>query len=294
MISAIMVSSCASVKSPVNTPEINTRVKDDRVAEMLLGHCSRTSLMEAPYKEWFAKNYSEYAVDSASANELSKMLHDKTFVVFMGTWCGDSKREVPRLIKILDYCSVPDSSLKLIMVDYRDGAYKQSPQHEEKGLNIFRVPTIIIYSGKNEVGRIIEFPKQSLEKDLLSILRKEAYSPNYSGGYAFLRKLDGMPINKLNRDSAVIIQSLQPTIRNSFELASIGHILLDQRKKSKSLFVYNLNKDLFPNAANSWNGLARVYFSLEKKQQASDALVKALSLDPNNDESKRLKDELRL
>ncbi len=24
----------------------------------------------------------------------------------MGTWCGDSRREVPRMYKILDYCQV--------------------------------------------------------------------------------------------------------------------------------------------------------------------------------------------
>jgi len=97
-----------------------------------------------------------------------------------------------------------------------------------------------------------------------------------------------MPISKLNRDSAVIIQSLQPTIRNSFELASIGHILLDQQQKKKSFFVYALNKDLFPNAANAWNGLARVYLSLNRKEDANHALVTASSLDPNNDETKRL------
>jgi thiol-disulfide isomerase/thioredoxin len=170
MVFAIIITSCASLRSPVNTPELNKRVKDERVTEMLLGHCSRTSLMESPYKEWFKKNYSDYSVDSSSSNELSKLLHDKSIVVFMGTWCGDSKREVPRLLKILDYCAFPDSSLKLIMVDYRDGAYKQSPQHEEKGLNIFRVPTILIFQGTNEVGRIIESPKESLEKDLILIL----------------------------------------------------------------------------------------------------------------------------
>jgi tetratricopeptide (TPR) repeat protein len=249
--------------------------------------------MESPYKEWFKKNYSDYSVDSSSSNELSKLLHDKSIVVFMGTWCGDSKREVPRLLKILDYCAFPDSSLKLIMVDYRDGAYKQSPQHEEKGLNIFRVPTILIFQGTNEVGRIIESPKESLEKDLILILRKATYSPNYPGGYGLLQKVMKEKVSKLNTDSASIIRSLQTTIKNGFELGSIGHILLDQGLKKKSLFVYRLNKDLFPTAANSWNGLARAYSALNKKEDASNALQKALSLDSDNEETKRLIKELR-
>lgn len=65
------------------------------------------------------------------------------------------------------------------MVSNRDSLYKKSPQHEETGKNIVRVPTIIIEQKGVEIGRIIEFPKTSLEKDLLSILRKEKYQPNY-------------------------------------------------------------------------------------------------------------------
>jgi hypothetical protein len=41
------------------------------------------------------------------------------------------------------------------------------------------VPTLIIESGDHEWGRIIELPVVSLERDLLRILRKEGYIPNY-------------------------------------------------------------------------------------------------------------------
>ena len=51
--------------------------------------------------------------------------------------------------------------------------------HEEAGRNIVRVPTIIVEQKGAEIGRIIEFPVTSLEKDLLTILRKEKYQPNY-------------------------------------------------------------------------------------------------------------------
>lgn len=181
-ISSIVVIACSTLKAPIDTPEVNQKIKDEGKPEMLLGHCSRSCLLESPYKEWFVKNYDDYSVDAVTSQKIKPLLRDKNLLVFMGTWCGDSRREVPRLAKIIDYCGLKDSQLQLVMVDYREGMYKQSPQHEEKDRNIFRVPTIIVYSGKKEMGRIIEFPRESLEKDLLAILTNSGYVPNYSDG----------------------------------------------------------------------------------------------------------------
>ena len=80
---------------------------------------------------------------------------------------------------MLECCNFPMKNLNMVMVSNKDTLYKKSPQHEEMGRNIVRVPTIIVEQKGVEVGRIIEFPKMSLEKDLLSILRKEKYLPNY-------------------------------------------------------------------------------------------------------------------
>ena len=285
---AIIIAGCSTVHIPVNTPEVNTKVKDERVNEMLLGHCSRSCLLESPYKEWYLKNYNEYIVDSATAQQLHPLLINKTIVVFMGTWCGDSRREVPRLIKLLDHCAFPKSALKLVMVDYRDGAYKQSPQHEEKGKNIFRVPTILVYAGNKELGRIIEFPKESLEKDVLAILKNSSYTPNYPAGNNLLEKIRKTGVKELYRDSVIISNLVQPQLRNSFELNSIGHVLLDEGEKEISLFVFRLNKDLYPSAANAWTGLALAYLAFNRKEEARMALEKSQSLDPSNEESKRL------
>ena len=116
------------------------------------------------------------------------MLKDKKITLFMGTWCGDSRREVPRLLKILDCCGFPPEQLKMIMVSNQPDMYKQSPGHEEYGRNIIRVPTLIIEGMSHELGRIIEFPVVSLEKDLLRILRSEGYVPNYAD-----RREDAIP-----------------------------------------------------------------------------------------------------
>jgi hypothetical protein len=97
----------------------------------------------------------------------------------MGTWCGDSRREVPRIYKLLDYCQVSPSQLQLVNVSNSDTAYKQSPGHEEQGLNIRRVPTLLIFEGQHEVGRVVESPVTSLEKDILAIVTGQPYEHRY-------------------------------------------------------------------------------------------------------------------
>ena len=156
------------------------KVKDASGNDMLLGNCSRQSLLQAPFVQWFQNNYDNYTVDSATCRFIAPLLKDNKVTIFLGTWCGDSKREVPRILKMLDCCNFPADQLSLIMVGNQGDAYKKSPRHEEEGRNIVRVPTIIIEDTGKETGRIVEYPVVSLEKDLLSILRNEKYIPNYS------------------------------------------------------------------------------------------------------------------
>lgn len=155
-------------------------VKDAGGNDMLLGKCSVAALKQYPFEQWYNQNYMSYTVDTATCNFIRPLLKNKKLTIFMGTWCGDSRREVPRIIKMLECCDFNFENLTLIMVSNQDSLYKKSPTHEEAGRNIVRVPTLIVEDQSLETGRIIEYPVTSLEKDLLSILRKENYVPNYS------------------------------------------------------------------------------------------------------------------
>ena len=179
IISLFTVSSCSVTKNSSSPDLLNQISKDSRGNDMLLGKCTRNALLQSPFTDWFKPNYDSYVVDSFTCNFIRPLLTGKSITIFMGTWCGDSKREIPRVLKMLDCCAFPMNELKLVMVSNNDSLYKKSPQHEEAGKNIVRVPTIIIEQKGVEMGRIIEFPITSLEKDLLTILRKENYQPNY-------------------------------------------------------------------------------------------------------------------
>ena len=136
--------------------------------EMLLGVQARSALQLPPNRHWFDSIYNGYKVDTATANSIRQLWRTKKIDIFFGTWCGDSRREVPRMLKILDNCGVQAENIRLVLVDYRYPLYKASPTHEERGKFIFRVPTFIISDHKesdaySEMGRIVEYPVTTLE-----------------------------------------------------------------------------------------------------------------------------------
>ena len=134
---------------------------------MLVGQVTRADFQQEPYKQWFEEGYNSYVVDTATLDSIGNK--DFTMTIVFGTWCPDSRREVPRMYKILDYLNVPDSNLTVICVD-RD---KKAGDIDISSLNIERIPTFIVYVNGEEKGRIVEKPQMSLEIDLKNIVDQD-------------------------------------------------------------------------------------------------------------------------
>lgn len=160
-----------SMTSTYAQSAMNTYTADNG-QPVIIGKSPRASLLQQPFRVWYQYQYQQYKPDSIILLGLKEQQHQYTMQIFLGTWCGDSRREVPRMLKVLDSCGWDATRLELIFVDGRPEHYKQSPQHEEAGKNILRVPTFIIRKGEKEVGRIIETPTISLEADLWKIIRE--------------------------------------------------------------------------------------------------------------------------
>ncbi len=168
--------SCSAQKIPPGT-EIET----EKDGKMLLGNHKVLKFAILPYSNWFSPEYNSYKTDAKSIEELKKSnFNAYQLTVFVGTWCEDSHREFPRLMKILDEIGYPSENLNIIALD-RD---KKSPNKEEINQNIERVPTIILskkFDNKGniikdikELGRIVEFPESGwLERDLLKIINQK-------------------------------------------------------------------------------------------------------------------------
>ena len=217
-----------SSAQPFNA-EINSETKN----ATLLGKINKEALSSTPYSEWFTKNYDEYTPDSNVIDALKTELADYTITAFMGTWCGDSKRQVPRFYKALDAVKFPLERLTMVAVSRERDTYKQSPGGEEEGLNIHRVPTFIIFKDGKEVNRIVESPVITIEEDLLQILQNN-YTPNYHGVTLvneLLASSNGRALQKKNKKDWYQNLKESSRVRKSSTLIQAFFFMLKRKRK---------------------------------------------------------------
>lgn len=145
----------------------------------LVGVATKKDFQQEPYaSEWFNDYYSYYEVDEDVVEKLKPLVKDVTIKAFMGTWCDDSRREIPNFYKTMDATGFNYSNLELITVNE-----KKKAKRLEKGYKITHVPTFIFYKNGKEIGRFVEYAVgdgSTLEGDFLKILSGEQYKHPYS------------------------------------------------------------------------------------------------------------------
>lgn len=142
-------------------------VIDEQTDElMLLGRHSRMVLLDSSFVDWFDIEYKYYLPQDSTLSLIKDKMDEISITVVMGTWCEDSRREVPHFFKIVDAFKFDETKIDLICVDRS----KVGLTDEVDGMGINFVPTFIFYREGKEIGRIIETPFETLEKDLAEIL----------------------------------------------------------------------------------------------------------------------------
>jgi hypothetical protein len=136
-------------------------------ANILYGYSNLEGLKKEPFNLWFDFEYDSYQPDMAVLEQLNiEKLDELEIIIVMGTWCSDSQREVPRFYKMMESIGYETTKLTLINVD-RTKQAKGTPTGK---LKIERIPVFIFLKDGKEIGRIVESPKESLEKDMLKII----------------------------------------------------------------------------------------------------------------------------
>ena len=255
---------------------------DKKGNEVLLGEINKSGLINNTFNTWFSKNYKDYLVNKGITKKLKDSLNHYEIKVFLGTWCGDSKKEVPRFYKVLEAAKFPDSQLQIIAVNRTEDAYKQSPNDEEKGLNIHRVPTFIFYKDGKEVNRIVEHPKETLERDMLSIVTDKKYTPNYMAANHMDYLLNSKSIDSLKQDEATLVPRLAEFVKGSRELNTYGYSLLRSNQTEKALYIFDFNTKIFPYKYNVYDSLGEAYLEAGNHNEALKNYYKVLSLKPDD------------
>jgi len=147
------------------------RVYDEKSqTDILVGICTRDGLLTCAFAEDYNIEYPAYKPVDSIVAQLKDLIGGLKCVIVLGTWCGDSKEQVPRFFKIIDQTGASFGKLQLYCVDRQ----KEAPGMEIKTTyNIEKVPTFIFFRDDIEIGRIVETPQTTLEKDLLDILLKK-------------------------------------------------------------------------------------------------------------------------
>jgi hypothetical protein len=153
----ILLNACASAPS-------HLRIVNEET--MLIGAISQEELFsEFPV---FKNNFDKYIpLDSVITSLKSR--DDKIHIeIFLGTWCGDSKRNLAYFLKVLETTNQSNFTYTMHALDRT----KKDKDGMAEKYAIVRVPTMIFLKDNMEIGRITEHPVRSVEEDILAILRQ--------------------------------------------------------------------------------------------------------------------------
>jgi hypothetical protein len=149
--------------------ESNKIIRDEESGKpMLIGPCTREAFSDTSFSWWFNSEYKIYEPDSVTVKEIEYNFDNVKTTIVMGTWCSDSREQVPRFFKVMDETGYPEGDIKMICVNRE----KTDSSGSVDSLNIELVPTFIFYREGKEIGRITETPQQTIEEDIYAILKE--------------------------------------------------------------------------------------------------------------------------
>ena len=285
----IFISSC------IFSQKTNQTYTDQRGRKQLVGKSDRSALMKVPYQNWYQPRYEGYSVDTVVLEKCRRGLEGVTVEVFMGTWCGDSQRHIPKFYKIVDYLGIGESDIQLTNVyDFgQENKYKQSLHGEEKGKLIHRVPTFIFYKKGKEIGRIIQDPVASLEEDMFKIVNELNPQQNFKIVTQLAEMLEkAIPSN--NEEFVKLSKELEGLTEDSSELNIYAYVLMSSGAMEKAISVFKINTFLFPEEPNVWASSGEAYEKNRNSKNALKAYQKVLELEPENENAQERIQALKL
>ena len=248
----------------------------------MIGPVDREGFTRAPYSNWFLSEHKDYqpsqdVIEKIKSNKISS-LNELEITVFMGTWCSDSKKQMPRLYKILDQLGFDENKLSVHAVGIVPQEFRKT--HDgvaEKGMNIYRVPTIVVKRNNQELGRVVEYPVDSLEQDLLNIVKGDSYrQADYILEGEVNNYLEKNGLDEFEKNIDAMADEFKGKGVKDDELNHyIAYNLLYSKRYREAAVVIKMMLRIFPEAGHLHMSLARTYEFLNNDYLALNSYRKA-------------------
>ncbi|MBN8569814.1 MAG: serine hydrolase [Ignavibacteria bacterium] len=145
--------------------------------------------------------------------------------------------------------------------------------------------TLIVLSN---FGRAAEEVEQRFNK----ILKNENYSePNLPVGMTLYKALKEGGADGLEKNLKNILEQ-NDLMYNDMHLNKFGYELLQAGEPDLALEVFKLNAKLFPDIANVYDSLAEAYMNMGNNELAIENYKKVLAIRPQNENAKKMLEEL--
>ncbi len=260
---------------------------------ILVGKIVRADMQKAPYADWYDRQYSGYQPGSALVEKLKAPLASVSIEAYFGTWCGDSRRQIPRLLRLLDAAGFDENRLTMTGLSDRSMEFKKAPGNPEAKRLVHRTPTIVLLRDGVEIGRIVETPEASLEADLLAILDGRAPTPKF-GAEAWIHRLfSERPAAEVEK----ALESAGPEVLKRSHPDSLWHYaeydLLRNGRAREAKAVLDLHLNLNPRSVAGPLLLSDALVSLGRPAEALAAAERALAIEPSSTRAQRAAAKLR-
>lgn len=135
-----------------------------RAPKVLTGWLSQEKLLME--MDNYRADFDKYEPNEEALAVLRNYQRDVELLAFIGTWCPDCAREVPRFLKSVYLAHNPRLHVKLLALDrgLRD------PEGVAERFSVTHVPTFVVVIDGMEIGRIVETPSLTVEQDLALLL----------------------------------------------------------------------------------------------------------------------------
>ena len=157
-------SACSSTKKTAT----NYQVLDYKGKKMLKGIINRQLIENDTAFAWFKESMQYGMPDVAAVTVFQQNKTKFKMIIFGGTWCEDTQNLLPKFYKLVDKSGYPESNITLVAVDRQ----KTTVNNLNITYNITNVPTFIVLKDGKEVGRVVEYGKGDMVKDLGEIVGK--------------------------------------------------------------------------------------------------------------------------